>query len=107
MTMKIGVMMLVSAAGICAWFNPGLGELFFRRCEVRAKALARRPLLCSIAVALSVLLLRAALLPLFPIPQPAIGDELSYVVAADTFARGRLSNPVHPLWPFFETAHVL
>jgi hypothetical protein len=59
------------------------------------------------AIGATAILVRVSLLAWLPVPQPWIHDEYSYLLAADTFVHGRLSNPTHPLSIFFDTFHVL
>ena len=67
----------------------------------------RRTLLCAAALFVVCVGLRVALLSRVPPPVPVIHDEFVYLLGADTFAHGRLANPTHPLWKFFETMHTL
>lgn len=73
----------------------------------RAYQCARSPLTAYLSLPLVLLAVRVLLLPFRPLPLPYVPDEWSHQLLADTLLSGRLANPSHPLWPFFETIHVL
>ena len=66
----------------------------------------RRRLWWSV-LAFGMIACRVALLPLLPVPEPVVHDEFSYLLSADTFAHGRVTNPTPPDPEFFESPHIL
>ncbi|MDR3750954.1 MAG: hypothetical protein P4K94_05650 [Terracidiphilus sp.] len=95
---------MIAFAAAFAW--PRLGSSWFSCLERAFARLARRRGLAVAAVGLATLLLRLAMLPLCPIPLPFVPDDFSNLLASDTFAHGRLTNPTPALWTHFESIHI-
>lgn len=67
----------------------------------------RRPAALYLGVGLLSLLSSVAVAWVMPRYVPNGTDEFANLLAGQTFARGALTNPPHPLWEFLETQHVL
>lgn len=92
---------------LAAFLAPRFSQPAFRSIVRHLRRMAARPRLSLGLVAVLPLLLRAALLPWMPVPQPQIQEEFSYLLAADTFAHGRLANPAHPMAVFFDNIQII
>ncbi|HYK37612.1 hypothetical protein [Alloacidobacterium sp.] len=103
MLVEGGLTVIAIAVAFCL---PKLGAASFSRIDKAFGRLARQQGLAVIATGVAALLLRLAILPIVPIPQPFVPDDFSFLLAADTFMSGRLANPTPAMWAHFESIHI-
>jgi hypothetical protein len=88
-----------------------VGDLLYffrlgRRAETWFAAVASRRALSVVICVAASMLPRLAVIHWLKPPDPVIPDEFSFVLGAQTFALGRVTNPVHPFWQHFESFHI-
>jgi hypothetical protein len=97
---EAGVVAIALVAARVEFWQRWMGAL-----ERRLAGWAERPGRCFAGIVGAAVLWRLARLVVEPVPMPLYHDEFSYLLGADTFFHGRLTNPQPAVPVAFETIH--
>lgn len=94
-------MLLICLAALGRW-KPTVGLVVFKCLGRQWRAISQRPYLSIIVPSIISAVITIGMVTWVGPPQPYSNDELSYLVAAETFVNGRLTNAPHQLAHHFE-----